>query len=369
MSATQSGIRRQVDARTGRYEICVERGALASLPALLRAHATAQRYAIVTDANVALLYGHVLLERLADDALRADLFTFPAGENSKTRETWARISDAMFDRGFGRDACVIALGGGVAGDLGGFVAATFMRGVPLVLVPTSLLAMIDASIGGKTGVDTPAGKNLVGSFHAPRLVLTDPDLLATLPDAEFRAGIAEAIKHAAIADAEHLAWLEAEATRILARERAVLDLLILRSVEIKAAFVSQDEREAGARAALNFGHTIGHAIEHLTRYAMPHGYAVAIGMVAEARLGEHEGVTAPGTVGLLERALASFGLPTAVPAGLAPESIAAATATDKKSRQARVRYALLARAGEVAGAGGAWTQAVETDRLIRSLAG
>ena len=210
----------------------------------------------------------------------------PAGRASKTREQWARLTDALLEQGFGRDSGIVALGGGVAGDLAGFVAATYMRGLPYVQVPTTLLAMLDASVGGKTGVDTPQGKNLIGAFHPPAAVIADPLVLGTLPERDFRGGMAEAVKHGLIADAAYFAWMERNADALLRRDQAALTRLVRRSVEIKAEVVSGDEREAGRRAILNAGHTVAHALEHATAYALPHGEAVALGLVAECALAE-----------------------------------------------------------------------------------
>src|SRR5690606_4159708 len=194
-------------------------------------------------------------------------------------------------RGFGRDCCVIALGGGVAGDIAGFVAATYMRGVPFVQLPTTLLAMIDASVGGKTGVDTAAGKNLVGAFHAPRIVIIDPLTLRTLPETELRSGLAEAVKHGAILDAAYFDWIADHVDDLLARDHAALEYLIARSVDLKANVVSEDPLESDRRAILNFGHTVGHALERCTNYRLPHGFAVSAGMCAEAALGQAAGFT------------------------------------------------------------------------------
>src|SRR6185312_7677005 len=222
------------------------------------------------------------LERLRARGANVQLFEFPAGEWNKTRETWARLSDRLLEHQFGRDSAVIALGGGVVGDVAGFVAATYLRGIPYVQVPTSLLAMIDSSIGGKTGVDVTAGKNLIGAFHQPRLVVADLDVLSSLPRSQLAAGIAEAVKHGVIADAEYFAFLEATPDAILRGDAAAVERLVTRSIEIKAAVVAEDEREMGRRAILNFGHTVGHAIEATVKYDMLHGEAVAIGMAYEA---------------------------------------------------------------------------------------
>jgi 3-dehydroquinate synthase len=289
-----------------------------------------------------------------------DLLSFPAGEAHKTRAEWALLSDGMFAGGVGRDAAVLALGGGVTGDLAGFVAATYMRGIPLVQLPTTLLAMIDSSVGGKTGVDTPAGKNLVGAFLQPAVVAADTATLHTLPAAEIRAGLAEAIKHGAIADAAYFEAIAADLPALAALEPAALQRLIVRSVEIKAEVVGRDEKESGPRKMLNFGHTLGHAVEALSGYRLLHGEAVAIGMVLEARLGEAMGVTEVGTADRITEVLSAAGLPTRLPERMSAAAVLAATRTDKKARRGRVEYALIERIGAAsAGGDGTWGWAGE----------
>jgi len=245
------------------------------------------------------------------------------------------------------------------------VAATYMRGVPVVQVPTTLLAMIDAAIGGKTGVDTAAGKNLIGAFHQPRAVLVDPHVLRTLPDMELRFGLAEAVKHGAIADAAYVAWIGQAVQSIFEHKVHTLAPLITRSIEIKAHFVSEDVHEHGARAALNFGHTIAHALERVTDYRMRHGDAVAAGMMVEVEAGELAGVTASGSAAELHQALAALKLPTATMGGIDPDELLRATRSDKKTRAGEQRYTLLARIGEVARGGrGDWTAALP-DSVVR----
>lgn len=350
------------------YDVVVEPGALASLGAHVAAAAPGHRYVVISDDVVAGLYGEVVRGALEASGLRAELHAFPAGEAHKTRETWASLADALLGTGVGRDGVVIGLGGGVACDVAGFVAATYMRGLPLVQVPTSLLAMVDASIGGKVGVDTAHGKNLVGAFHHPRRVVADPGVLATLPEQELRCGLAEAVKHGAIADAAYLAWIEERADALLAREPGALARLVRRSIEIKAGFVAADPLEAGPRTALNFGHTVGHAIEAAGEYALPHGYAVAIGMVVEAAAGESAGITSPGTADALRRILARLELPTAIPSACDPGRLIDAARRDKKAREGRVRCTLLARLGAVARTpAGDWAHALGEDRLRAAL--
>jgi 3-dehydroquinate synthase len=317
-------------------------------------------YVIICDSNVSDLYGR----RLTSLIPSSHLLSFPFGEAHKTRETWQRITDQMLELRIARDTCVIAVGGGVTCDLAGFVAATYMRGVPVVQVPTSLLAMIDAAIGGKTGVDVPAGKNLVGAFHPPLSVLIDPTVLGTLPDAELSNGLAEAIKHGAIADRAYLEWITESSSSIFERRVHTLESLIRRSVEIKSEFVEGDLREAGKRAALNFGHTIGHALERVSSYKVQHGHAVAIGMLVEANIGNVLGVTNAETSNDIYNALQRARLPHEIALDeVAP--LLTATSSDKKVRDGAVRYVLLERTGRVARTpAGEWTWEVP-DAVIR----
>ncbi|MFN0098581.1 MAG: 3-dehydroquinate synthase [Gemmatimonadaceae bacterium] len=327
-------------------------GALASLGARVRASLPAHRVVIIADQHVASLYGDRALSSFAPAEVPPLLLTFPAGEKHKTRATWGTLSDQMIAAGCGRDTVVVALGGGVTGDLAGFVAATFLRGVPYVQVPSTLLAMIDASIGGKTGVDTSAGKNLVGAFHHPSLVVIDPRLLATLPPKDLRTGLAEAIKHGVIADAAYFGWIATGLRQILHGNEPDDDTalrLVQRSVEIKVQIVRQDERESGIRKVLNFGHTIGHAIEHVTGFGVAHGEAVAIGMVAEAIIAERMHLAERGLADAISTVCDAAGLPVRLPEHVSPAEVVTATRTDKKARGGHVEYALPRALGEMAG--------------------
>jgi 3-dehydroquinate synthase len=248
----------------------------------------------------------------------------------------------------------------VIGDLAGFVAATFMRGVPVIQVPTTLLAMVDASVGGKTGVDTPHGKNLVGAFHDPSAVIMAVETLATLPAATFRSGLAEIIKHAVIADAASFREISAALPLIAEQgpEAAVIPRLVADSVRVKASVVAEDAREGGLRQILNFGHTIAHAIEHAMEYRMLHGDAVGIGMVVEARIAEELGIASAGLADGIASCLRAANLPTAVPAGIPATTLVAATKGDKKNRGGAVRYALPCRIGAMSRGDGLWSRAV-----------
>jgi 3-dehydroquinate synthase len=351
-----------VPSGAGSYPVLIRRGLLQDVPTLLRVHAPAFRYAIVSDAHVAKLYGEALAERCRDEGLGVDLFTFPRGERSKTRKTWSILTDQLLEAGMGRDTVVVALGGGVTGDLAGFVASTFLRGVPLVQVPTSLVAMIDASVGGKTGVDVRAGKNLVGSFHPPRVVLADPDVTGTLDAHERAQGLVEAVKHGAILDRAYFESLLAQAGALMDGDPEATRSAVLRSVQIKAEVVGADEREQGRRQILNFGHTLGHAIEAASRYTLGHGSAVAAGMVLEARLGEIAGVTASGTHGVIERAVTALGVGGVVTVPGGSDRVLSFLGSDKKSRSGQARFVLLREVGAVHAEGG-WSHEVPAREL------
>jgi len=346
------------------YPVLVYSGALAGVPEVVRRAAPNHRIAIITDSRVESLYATPVAKSL--ELERSAVFAIPAGERHKTRDTWARLTDEMLAMGFGRDTVIVSIGGAVVGDLAGFVAATYMRGIPVVQVPTTLLAMVDASVGGKTGVDTPAGKNLVGAFHQPAAVVIDPLVLETLPVEHLRAGFAEVVKHGVVADEEYFNRAHAYAERsALDASRGDRDLveIIERSVEIKASIVSRDEREKGLRKVLNFGHTIGHAIEAATDFATLHGHAVAIGIVAEAHIAERLGIAKSGTARTIQNACHAAGLPTTLPS-ISVDTIIGFTRADKKARAGEVEYALPKRIGFMAGADRGWSFPVD-DKVVR----
>lgn len=348
------------------YRVTIAAGALDRVGEIARTTAPAHRYAIITDDNVGPAYATRVRSTLESN--RSAVFTVPAGEAQKTRESWARLTDELLSGGFGRDSAVVAVGGGVIGDLAGFVAATFMRGIPFVQVPTTLLAMIDASIGGKTGVDTPAGKNLVGAFHQPTAVVADPSVLRTLPREHLRAGFAEAIKHGVIADETYFNMVSMMAAGIEATDVAgdAMIELVARSVQIKADVVRRDEREGGVRKVLNFGHTIGHAIELLSGYTLLHGAAVGIGMCCESALAEHLGLAMAPTSARVWSAVIAAGLPARVPASVTIDDVISSTYADKKARSGRVEYALPSRIGAMAGAERGWAIPVD-DAAVRDV--
>jgi 3-dehydroquinate synthase len=298
------------------------------------------RTLVVTNDVVGPLYLDRVLEALPEDNRHS--LVLPDGEANKNQRLWWWIIDELVAIGADRDSCIIALGGGVIGDLGGFAAASYMRGIDFIQVPTTLLAQVDAAVGGKTGINHEQGKNLVGAFHQPRAVLMDTDTLDTLPEREFLAGLAEVVKYGAIRDRPFLEWLERHATRVVKRDREILAELVERSVSNKAEVVTGDEFEAGARALLNFGHSFGHALETLTGYQRYlHGEAVAIGMVVAARLSEARGLCVPGSADRLAALLEMFGLPVTVLEDVTAAAVVDQLRHDKKMRSGRTRLVLL----------------------------
>jgi 3-dehydroquinate synthase len=299
---------------------------------------------LVTNTTVGPLYAAKLTAALAPR--RCIEVVLPDGEVHKTLANVSRMLDVLVANRFARDACVVALGGGVVGDMSGFAAACYQRGIAFVQVPTTLLAQVDSSVGGKTGVNHPGGKNLIGAFHQPAAVFADTDTLATLPDRELRAGLAEVIKYGLIVDREFFDWLEAHAGKLLARDGAALTHAIGRSCEIKAAIVTRDEREQGERALLNLGHTFGHAIESATNYSTwLHGEAVGAGMLLAADMSQRLGWVSSADVTRVERVLQLFGLRTDV-SMLSPATLAENMKIDKKVAAGRIRLVLLKAIGQ-----------------------
>ena len=329
------------------YSIAIGDGLLDD-GALLAAPIRGRHVLVVSDTHVAPLYAARLVAALQSQRPAAQVIVscVAAGETAKTLDGFAELMRELADFGASRDACVFALGGGVVGDLAGFAAACWMRGVDVVQLPTTLLAMVDSAVGGKTAVDLPQGKNLVGAFHPPRAVFADTATLRTLPPRELRAGFAEVIKYGAIIDAPFLDWLDANAAALLASDAPVIGEAIARSCAHKAAIVERDPREQGERALLNFGHTFAHAIETEQGYGgCNHGEAVAIGMGLAARLSTRLGLAPADDAERLRALLARFGLPLALPAGLDPAALLARMRLDKKAQADGLRFVLWDRAG------------------------
>jgi 3-dehydroquinate synthase len=327
------------------YAVHIGEGLLGSSEHLLPALA-APRVAVVTDRTVAPLYLARVTQGLVRAGVSAIEIVIPAGESNKDWNTLNLVFDQLLAAGCGRDTTLIALGGGVVGDLAGFAAATYQRGMPLVQIPTTLLAQVDSSVGGKTAINHPLGKNMIGAFYQPRVVLADTATLNTLPDRELRAGLAEVIKHGLLADAAFFAWLEANIEALLARDPEALAHAIRRCCELKAAIVAQDEREAGVRATLNLGHTFGHAIEAGLGFGVwLHGEAVAAGTLMAAELSRRLGYIGADDVSRVRQLLLRAGLPVAGPA-LGTDTYLALMRRDKKASAGTIRYVLLKRLGQ-----------------------
>ncbi len=339
---------------TGRgYHIYIGPGLVGRLGAYLKGLPLSAKALLVTNPKVRVLYGALAEKSLLCAGFQVVTAEVPDGEEAKSLSSAEKLYDLAYTGGLDRKSPVIALGGGVVGDLAGFVAATYMRGVPFVQVPTTLLAQVDSSVGGKVAVNHPRGKNIIGAFYQPRLVVADTDTLATLDPHELRSGLAEVIKYGVIADAGFFAWLESNLENLLALEPEALVHAVATSCRIKARVVEEDETEQGRRAILNFGHTVGHALEALSGYRVfRHGEAVAIGMVAEARLAEAMGIFPEEDAARLELLVKRAGLPAGVPPALSAAPTTARTGEflellqrDKKARAGRYAFALPVKIG------------------------
>ena len=297
-----------------------------------------RRFALITDSNVEKLYAEPILSRLRDAGLEGEIFSFPAGEKSKTRETKAELEDRMLEAGYRRDCFVLAVGGGVVSDLAGFLAGTYGRGVPFINYATTLLAAADASVGGKTAVDTPLATNLIGLFNQPKKVYIDIDCWGTLPAREISSGLAETIKHACLADEEFFEYLEDQMDAILQISDKPCEHMARRNCEIKYQVVMKDERESGLREVLNLGHTVGRAIETLSGYRLLHGEAVSIGLIAACALSVHMGFMSDAEAGRVRALLKRAGLPVGIPGYIDREALVGKLYTDKKVRNGRLRF-------------------------------
>lgn len=323
------------------YTIVVEPGALGTVGARLRALGVGSRAILVTDAAIVRLHGDSVTKGLEGAGFSVTVLKVPSGEGAKTLAVAERCWDRLLAAGADRTSTVLALGGGAVGDLAGFVAATYMRGVNFVQLPTTVLAQVDASIGGKTAIDHPKAKNLIGAFHQPRLVVVDPAVARTLPDREFRSGLAEIVKHGIVLDSDYFEDVERSAAALLNRDLETLTRIIGGSCRLKAGVIERDpEEKSELRYALNAGHTIGHALEAVTRFeTWTHGEAVALGLVAEAHLAERLGLATSATTRRQEALLSAVGLPVRAPA-VDAEAVLKAITHDKKARDGRVPFVL-----------------------------
>jgi 3-dehydroquinate synthase len=337
----------RLDVAGGGYDIVVEAGCLDSIGPFVATVAGPSSVMVVTGSGPVSQYADRVSISLWRAGVPCAVQRLPSGERFKRLATVERLCDAMVAARLDRHSAVVAVGGGVIGDLAGFAAAIYMRGIACVQVPTTLLAQVDASVGGKTGVNLRGGKNLVGAFRQPRAVLIDPTTLGTLPARELRCGLAEALKHGFIRDPEYLDCLLSDMRRLQRREPEALGRAIAGSCRIKADVVGQDETEKGTRAVLNFGHTVGHAVETVGGYRrLRHGEAVAIGMAVAALIGEEIGVTPANVTATVRDALKRAGLPLAVPQDMSSERVIEAMASDKKSAEGSPRFVLLRRIGQ-----------------------
>lgn len=337
-----------IDAASGRYSVLVGRGLLSSTGRLMKEAGLDGAVRLVADETVFALYGAALEEGLRSDGFAVASFLLPAGETSKSLESASRLYDWMIDLGTERRDLVLALGGGVVGDLAGFVAATVLRGLRLVQLPTSLLAQVDSSVGGKVAVNHPRGKNLIGAFYPPSLVVADPATLSSLPPRELSAALGEVVKMAAIMDAPFFDELEAQGEGLLRAESEAMEEIVAHTVRLKAQVVQADEKEAGLRAVLNYGHTIGHGVEVAAGYSRyRHGEAVAIGMVGAAQVALDLGMIDGATARRQERLLSRLDLPIRCP-DVAVDRVWEAMLRDKKASQGKLAWVLPEGIGRVA---------------------
>lgn len=329
-----------VDLGTKSYKIYIGENILSQLGEMIKGLVPGKQLLLVTNPTVRELYGATIMHSLEQAGYTVVVNEVPDGEQSKAPEIAARLYDCAFDAGLDRQCGIVALGGGVIGDLAGFVAATYMRGIHFIQVPTTLLAQVDSSVGGKVAVNHPRGKNIIGCFYQPRLVLSDIAVLRSLPEREYRAGMAEVIKYGIIWDSDFFNFLEHNQDRIKVMETGALEHIVRASCFIKARVVEQDETEQGLRAILNLGHTFGHALEALTHYReYVHGEAVAVGMVIASRVAEKMGLLKPAESARIEALISAFGLPVTF-TGLLVEDIIASMYHDKKVLAGKIRFVI-----------------------------
>ncbi len=343
----------RVDLGDRSYNIVIDAGRLGEIGKNLLKFEFSRKICLVSNPTVFGLHGETVARSIRDAGFELARILIPDGEGFKSLSSVEEIYTDMLKARLDRKAVVVALGGGVIGDIAGFAASTYMRGVDFVQVPTTLLAQVDSSVGGKTGVNHPLGKNMIGSFWQPRLVWIDTETLKTLPQREFLSGIAEVIKYGVIWDEEFFRFLEEHSREVLAHDPEALERVIRRSCEIKAEVVSKDERESGLRAILNYGHTIGHALETATGYARYlHGEGVAIGMYAEARLGQQAGLLEAGQTARIRALIELYGLPSSLPEDISFDAVLSAMQLDKKAVAGNLKFVLPERIGAVTIKGG-----------------
>jgi len=327
------------------HEICIGYDLQDRMALLIAKDHPATRYVIVTDSNVSRLYGKAFLEKLRELGHPVELLEFPAGEGSKTMETALGLASRLLDLGVDRHSLLIALGGGVVGDLTGFVASIYMRSVPFIQIPTTLMAQVDSSIGGKTAVNLPQGKNLLGTFYQPKRIFTDLKFLETLSDDEYLNGVAEIVKYGVIDEPGFFEQLEREVPALRQRNQGILESVIERSCRIKKGVVEIDEQESGFRRILNYGHTIGHALEAASRFSLAHGKAVALGMIAASGISVQSGFLSTEESSRIETLIRELGLPVRIPKGLSRSEVLERLQMDKKKEGSELPFVLLKKIG------------------------
>jgi len=344
------------------YKIFVGCGALKNVPKILRQlHHPASRYLIITDTIVKKIAGDALLQTLKKANLKADLVTFPTGEKNKNERTHSKLIHRMLAKKCDRDTMILALGGGVVGDLAGYVAATYMRGISYVQIPTTLLAMVDSSIGGKVGVDTPSGKNLIGTFWHPQAIIVDTDFLKNLPEQQLASGLMEAVKIFLTHDHEFFEFTQKNWSKIFdlksnvktknflqkQKKSSLLQKILTRAIQLKIDVITRDERENSERMVLNFGHTIGHAVEHLSKYKFSHGYSIALGMLVETKISQLLGILSEKDFQIIRSTFKQFSIQEKDLQKFSTQAVLSLTRIDKKSINAKARYIFLEKIGKV----------------------
>jgi len=346
------------------YPIIIGEGLFSNLPKHLRNLGNFGSFVIITDDFVGKLYGRRILRMLKKEKGRSFLLTFPAGEKSKTQRTKSALEEQMIKKGCGRDTLIIALGGGVVGDLAGFIAATYMRGIPYIQIPTTLLAMVDSSLGGKTGIDTPLGKNLIGAFWQPKKVLIDLDFLKQLPDKQIINGYYEVVKMAITSSKDLFVYAEQNLEAVKKADIKVLQRLIIGGIKIKAQAVESDEKESNGRMVLNFGHTIGHALEKLSAFKLTHGQAVALGLIIEAKVSVLEGLLTTEEFTRIQALLLKSGVDQSLIRKWKPNQIISAAKTDKKNINGKLKIVLVEGIGKLHRRNGFAASAI-SDKIVK----